>query len=466
MVTPDDVLNQWRKNVTGITQAELGRRMNVGEPAVSAWMTRKTYRQRLTDRAGDWKPGTAPPLNVEYDEALEAEDRIVTQLMWAAATEQVLPPTVKWDHNYPSWARRPWIWIRAEEGPIQAVVRHGVFETEYRGAIGKWGVFITFRAAVNHPPVRVKLDRPGWVDFGRGPVSSEFGADIFDAMSHLRPTESARYATFALGQRLLRNLSVRDRRLIGQRMMLSEVSIDAIMNAPSPTESSRPSQVAAPVHEVDDVDPAPYRTARRHRLNIAQDKVGALLGQLGYANPAPAGDLISRFEGHGFSAGGVSAKHALLPAALDMIYGGGGRLAPVPFAPPLERGRGQVTFPSWWKGPVTFHATERTTLTLTWGHYRKTVELAPGGAVWTGCANASKPVQVRTAPAAFVRLYLGELPGALDINDNWEAKSRFADIDIGKEFAANMRRAFSTTSPLDWVIDRLGREPGRGRRGR
>jgi hypothetical protein len=106
----------------------------------------------------------------------------------ALGTPRGLEPRNSWYWNFSGRSGPVWSWLRCEDGRnrIDATLYWGPLRARIEKQCGRLGIIVTAPASISNPPARVELDRPGWVDFGRGRIPRRLGIPKVHGLLHAR----------------------------------------------------------------------------------------------------------------------------------------------------------------------------------------------------------------------------------------------------------------------------------------
>ena len=332
------LLHVWRTAIAGRTQAEVAEYLCTNKATISMWEHAK---RGLTFEAVD-----------DLDDCYFAGGALA-DMAQALGTPFALP------------ARRPWIrYPSGAYGTGWALLRPGPGQ-RHLGASFSWGPLsfrisepcdddgILLQLPISAPDVviDIRLDEPGWVDFGRGLAHPELGIPV-----HKVPASRVLVANEPLPPGLvspgLAARFARDPAFADAVLQVFEDRPDLARQA----FAARPARsAAAEVLVVDRPHPysgvprftgEQYRTLRHGRcltLSDAASRASALLP----GEPVSA-DRVRRFER------GAEPQAKQLRARLDHVYDAGGHTCNERVDVKNYRSPFTVMFPQYWVGPVWF----------------------------------------------------------------------------------------------------------------
>jgi hypothetical protein len=376
-----------------------------------------------------------------------AADGAAASMLRAWAMTDAMAPRTSWEFNADRTAVVPmFAWIHSPiAGPLTVTVRWGVFAVIETVDIGDGGVLFTSPLQLSNPPIRVFLDRPGWVAFGPGAIPAELGITTVRGLSVLRFRSDATYFSNDV-RRLLKAIVKTTGLSLGtlpQRLSVSGELVQQVSDHSSLVDhvattfrvEARP-PTGSPFIDGDQI----RRTLRAHGVS---EREAARL-----ATHAIGLDVTRERLRRLGRPGRVPATDRLLAAWLDRWLGGDGHMMCVE----IDRRTSPIIFPDWWRGPVWIQAQQACTARLRWGRYVKEVEFGESGTCcWTRCASPADALHIETSPpGGTFRTGLGHRPGSADINDRWLPTSRASLNEI---------RSLTTSLALGTLRQRLPTRP-------
>lgn len=303
--TPGALLRAWRIQ-QGWTQLDLARLADVTATAVSAWELGSRVVPvdvlEIMDRAF----GAGGAL-VDLSRSLTLQRaRIGTD----PDPDRLIGPRRHWGRAFAEESGPVWAWVRPGSGSsVRGFVHAG--EAGYRldADAGARGVFAVLPPPGPRAIVRVTLDAPGWVTFGRGAPPDWLDVPIA-AGAALEAAELAAHEHAVIGP------------------------------LASSADEHGPGRVA---------DARALHRLMRERRGLSQADVATQASRLLGAAPASS---VTAMQLSNYERGRRSrVRH--LPAVLDVIYGGFGWSCFEQVAvKPLKSGRWRADFPEFWHGPV------------------------------------------------------------------------------------------------------------------
>ena len=164
------VLLRWRE-ANGLKQASIARALPIpgADSTISQW------------ESGRSAGGPSQP-QVEALDARFAAAGCIADMYAAVQTPAGLDADQDWFHNFQGTSGPCWGWVRTSEAmTVTGFMDAGPFRLDLEVPPAD-GVFIQAYGFASNPAVHVRLDAPGWVDFGRGKIPAGLGVPIVDAV--------------------------------------------------------------------------------------------------------------------------------------------------------------------------------------------------------------------------------------------------------------------------------------------
>ncbi|MEH0931438.1 helix-turn-helix transcriptional regulator [Micromonospora sp. CPCC 205558] len=417
------LLRWWRTEQSELSLEELARAVGVESPTtIHNWETGRTDGPRPHQLAAlDTCFGVGGTLHGLYA---------------ALRTPDALDATPRWWQNFQGESRPCWAWLRVAGGqPGVARIDAGPFRLDCEVPAGE-GVFVQAYAFASNPAVIVRLDRPGWVDFGYGVLPTNIGTDVIDAvrfavvgprgpLDHALAQASRAWLPHEFGgsDRWFDNLKQHFGHF-GHRVEVARHAVLAAMKAAVST--------GIDVSSVDasrDGVPQHWGSERYRRLRVAR---GLSLSDLAQLTSALDPDLSAVTKDHLHRLEHGSAPRIPdLVERLDMALGADGRTCTAEVTAIQEVDRGvEITFPSYWVGPVwvqflRFGKATESRARLIWSPWHKNLKLCDGVVVTTRRSEPTNaPLRIDLAAGWHVRAGVGVHPRAIDVNEGWGLVSR------------------------------------------
>lgn len=336
------LLARWRREVAHLPAEAVASSLGVAASALSNWETGKRRPSGTVIRMLDERYGAGGTL---------------ADLAWALTTPRALEPMRTWWHNFVPGGGPVWAWIRpaGSEASCNARIRWGPLGVAVRQAWDERGLVVTLPISVSTPPAVVELGRPGWVDFGRGPVPGALGLPLVDAAPRLQVFYPADHSLHLVANSF-RHLSSQPIGLLLARHPLLAESLGRLTgtdagglerpdaDAPDHLALSRPERPGT-------VTPA-NSGFRRNRLRRLREARGLSQAEAAAASTAllPAAPVTD--DQVGLLEAGGSPRPALLEARLDVVYGARGTVTSHQLLARLGPRGHEVEIPPWWDGPI------------------------------------------------------------------------------------------------------------------
>jgi hypothetical protein len=408
------LLRVWRTAIAGYTQAEVAEYLsnNVAEypstnkATISMWEHAK---RGLTFEALN-------ALDDFYDAAGALAD-----MAQALGSPFGLPPRRPWV-RYPTGAfRTGWALLRPTpgRGRIGARFSWGPLSFRIDQPCRDEGILLELPVAVTDVVVAVRLDEPGWVDFGRGRAHAELGIPILrvPASPELAIAEPvpAGLVSPALAHRFETDpvFASAVLELFDARPDLVRLAC-AARPARGPHDEVLVVDRAYPDTAVPRFDAKGYRRLRNARCLTLNDAAARATDLL--PDELVSADRIRRFER------GAKPQARQLRARLDQVYEAGGHTCNERVDVKNYRSPFTVTFPRYWVGPVWFTFTSdrqiRTDAVIHRGNSRKRLVVVSGASVSSNRASVddSEPFTVEIPYGWSVTAGLGARPAAPELH--------------------------------------------------
>jgi transcriptional regulator with XRE-family HTH domain len=410
------ILRTWRADVAHRGQADTARALNVTAQALN-----------------QWEHGVRAPTRTQLrqiDDLYTARGALL-DLCLAVGTAAAFEPRLSWSHNFTEEAGPVWAWLRpaSTAGQVLAELSWGPVHTRVDEGCSADGLFVASPVSPANPPLHVRLDAPGWVDFGRGVPPTALGLPIIDAAQIVPDADGGAHDSrwlfdataplFARLQAIFRRLSGSRRSLRPYFSTLSPLTGDEQPDALSGSEDE-PGLV---------VEPSELRRIREAR-NLSREDVAREASKLDRAHEVDA-HIIRNLE-HGRSPRVVG-----LLSRLDMIYRADGRLGVETVrAEPVRPGLWLARFPEYWIGPVWVNFASRRPTTeaiadvvITWFPWRTRLRVHHGTSVTFRRAtfDAAAP-EISVPPGWLVQVGVGLPRTAHDVNADWRPAGRRAVV--------------------------------------
>lgn len=408
-----EVLRRWRVQVAAVKATDSAAAIGFGRSAISNW------------ESGRRQPGHA---QIERLDRAYGAGGALSDVAFALETPAALTPRRVWWHNCPPGGAAVWAWIRPHPGAPSptATAYWGAFRCDVPAPLTPVGAVLAAASSVPNPPIKVVLDPPGWVDFGRGVFPGALGVAVTSVAEQATLADLATNVRAVLPRLARRDLGHAQRRLVravhellGQPTGAAEAAIAALEHdhvefvdltgeAPRP-----PAPTPAP-----ELDGAAYRRLRLHR-RMSRSEVAAEASALLAAHPVSE-DQLELLE-----AGG-RPRVARLGSRLDMIYRAGGHtVTELVAAHPDPSGGLSVEFPRYWVGPVWVTLlgppAKAGALTLEWPPWHKNLCARAGSTVtFRRSVTTQAPLTMRLQRGWTAMAGMGHVESAIDVNDGWQ----------------------------------------------
>lgn len=408
------LLRTWRTQVAAIPASRVAASLGVGRSTLANW------------ESGLRTPGAG--MLEALDAAYQAKGALV-DLAWALASPQSLDPRVEWWHNYQPAGGPVWAWARPEHaGPVRLELRWGPLAMRVERRLGPQGVIVRVAASVANPPVHARIEPPGWVDFGQGPIPSALPIPTINALAHVRLANPADDALAIISSRLRAALDGDGDwidKLAGFLAKRRDLVTDGLSRT---TPGPRLADLTGRAPERPDTTAhawsGPRYRALREARGLSRTDAATRARALDPATPV-SDEQIALLEGGG------RPRVADLPARLDVVYRADGHSVrqPIPVVTATD-GTTTITVPPWWTGPIwlTPHTTPATArsqpglITLRWPPWQHRLRLHPATTLTTRKSpGQDKPLHALLPTGWTLTAGLGVHPDAIDINHGWHA---------------------------------------------
>ena len=415
-----DVLRWWRSDVRSLTQQQLAERLCVESSTISNW--ERDTRTSSLDLA-------------ELDGAL-AGDRALSGLMWGYGTAEGIDAGRVWTKVFPGPSHPVWMWVRGTTPSVAVEAEWGVFRVEMEFDLAANGVFVTVGASVHDSPVVVYLSEPGWVDFGHGELPEQIPeAEVHAAVSHFTPSSADGAFMELFRSKLESDHASDDRAGIDGRRLSDSIAAFVTHRGGDRSVLARWPLRPEGIDAVERAKFARLRNARRLSLPQLADRLAQL------TDIEVGRDTLRRFETD------VGEPHdRMLPIALDHVLGADGRLAAVEVK--AGRGRGTITFPRYWRGPVwlSFDPAELPTpIVLGRGRWQRELRLDGPSLASVHWFDPAVPLRIDAPSTVAWSVGLGRRAGTESIDQNWVPGS----VDIAQQAVADAQAAFTRAFGID-----------------
>jgi len=340
------LLRVWRTEIAGWTQAEVAEYLseNVAEypstnkATISMW---EHARRGLTFEA-----------LYALDDCYEAGGALA-DMAQALGTPFGLPARRSWV-RYPSGAYGTgWALLRPADGRRRIDARFAWGPLSFRIAepCGEEGILLQLPISAPDVVIAVRLDEPGWVDYGRGLAPHELGIPVHDVpgspvLALDGPVPSG-LVSAGLADRF-----ERDDDFAAAVLELFEARPELARQAIAAGPDSGAEREVLVVNQPHSDSTAPrftgkqYRTLRNGRCFTLSDTATYATALL--PDEPVSADRIRRFER------GAKPQAKQLRARLDRVYDAGGHTCNESTGVTSYRSPFTVTFPRYWIGPVWF----------------------------------------------------------------------------------------------------------------
>lgn len=389
----------------------------------------------------NWESGLRQPGHGElgrYDDVLGAGGAL-SDIAFALDSPLALEARRTWWHNCPPGGRPVWAWIRPgpdRTRPTAASAYWGAFRCD-ASTVGGEGLVLAAESSVTNPPIKVELDPPGWVDFGRSRFPESLGVRQWSVAEHAR-LHAIETDVRAILPSSVPGASRQRERLVKLVHQLFGEPEDATRAALAALEhddrhfddlsdlapSDAPPRTTA-------LDGAAYARLRCHR-RMSRRTVADLVTGLDPGHPVTDDQLLVLERGG-------RPRTWRLGSRLDTVYRADGQtcLEPVPVRGDDKAGRLVVDVPRYWVGPlwVTFTGPDPVGgASLEWAPWRKDVCIRSGTTVTFRRSEPDQgPIGLRLPKGWGATAGIGAHDRAVDINDGWvvddeRPKAVFADL--------------------------------------
>ena len=396
----------------------------------------------------------------------------LVDLATALHSPHALPPRTTWWHNFGPGGGPVWAWIRPATPGVRTTIsaRWGVLGVHLERDLDHQGLAVTVPVSVSNPPVRIEVDRPAWVDFGRGQIPDALGIPTVAAATHLRRMASD-------GDPILELFAARLQPLIQSSWLahlrdLFGFDHDTTENAPVapaavPTEASPAPGLYAgtndprrgPFREAETWSGTAYRRLRQIRRLSRADVASRATFMLPEEPVSDDQVLLLESGGH--------PRVPYLRARLDVIYGTDGHTCTDTVPVTHDHGQVIVAFPWWWTGPIWINITSPAPqtpvpATLIWPPWHQQLRINTRGTITTRKPpGPTPPLVVKVPPGVMVAGGVGYRSDAHDVNMAWHAIDRhYADSIFSQYFPLHLRLTGRTLTELRHDLNRHSQRPG------
>lgn len=402
-------------------------------------------------RVSNWEAGHRRPdqESLKTLDGLYSAGGALIDLAAALGTPEGLPARRWWGHNFQPPSSPVWLWIRPGPGSerITAEVQGGPFLHHLSEPWGSAGGFVVARTSVTNPGVQVRMDHPGWVDFGRGEVPAGLHLPIRSATESVTIEPRSDGWLRRIGAMLAEQLQLLTRggRLEGGALL----GLLVVWRSTVPRQ-----EVDAPADEsaIESFDGAQFRSLRAARGLSRSDAATAA----SLLNPPT---VVTERQLVHFENNGRPTIPDLLPR-LDTVLRADGA-ACVCRVPVRDAPGGRVCmidFPPYWVGPIWVQFRRRNpggraNAELEWAPWIKPLTVVDGAVVTTRRSSPSQgPLLVSVPDGWRVVGGVGRRADAVDVNHEWAFRPRRPDATFFatylRAFLKAHRRADSSTSDL------------------
>lgn len=341
----------------------------------------------------------------------------------------MVSPRRTWWHNCPPGGLPVWAWVRpdrSDQRPVSASAYWGAFRYSIE-ALDDVGVVLAVESSTTNPPIRVELDSPGWVDFGRSTFPASLGVAVMAVVDGARLHQVEAAVTAVLPSTLPgasahhRRLIALIHRLVGEPPESTRAAVAAIEHGEQPFEDLSGRPVPPPPRAGLALDGAAYASLRRSR-GLSRRIAAATATALVPDHPV-TDDHLEVLE-----AGG-RPRPWRLGSRLDTVYRADGHtcLEPAVVTPCGPPGLYAVEFPSYWVGPVwvAFHGAEpgadpAAAASLVWRPWRKDLCVRSGTVVMFRRSGPDQSdLLIRLQPGWTALAGIGFYEPAVDVNEGW-----------------------------------------------
>ena len=432
------LLRRWRTGVAGVTAVEVASALGVGRSAVSNWESSR--RQPDFDQIAG--------LDTLYDAGGALID-----VAFGLESPGALEPRRVWWHNCPPGGSATWAWIRPhpEAAAPRATAFWGAFRCDAPERLGPEGVVLAVASSVPNPPIKVVMDPPGWVDFGRSEFPGCLGVPVVSVLDNAQLTDLATNFRAVLPRRSIDHIGEAQRRLIR--------TIHDVLGGPASAAEETIGALEHPRQEFDDlsglsVAPLPrpsllldgdgYARLRRHR-RMSRSKVAESASGLLPGRPV-SDDQLEQLENGGHPRG------ERIGSRLDTVYRADGHTCiEVVAARPGPAGQLIVEFPRYWVGPVWVSLLGPPgagvgAMSLEFPPWRKNLCARSGLTVaFRRPVPDQAPLVIRVQEGWTAVAGIGHVSSATDVNDGWELLDGERAGSVFPEIYSTYLKAFGLT---------------------
>lgn len=431
------LLRTWRGQVCeGVSQRAAAQRALVSHGHLSEWES----------------GGRRPPLDsIRLLDAGYDAGGVLLAIALAVGTAGVggLPPRQRWLFNFQETGAPVWAWVRSPDPrqALTATITWGPITLEVVESCQAGGFFVAAPFAVKNPAVEVRLDKPGWVDFGVGTIPPELGLPVIDGMRSLALLKDREYlhvAVESLAAMALRIRGKAPRRAVQLARAAARIRVEAaqrVRRSPIEVWGDYEDLTArsAPSPEPEQGQFSGPRYARlRLARTMSQRQAAELVTNLQPERPVSA-DQLGRFER------GRLVRVKWLRARLDCVYRAGGFTCTETadarrHGPPTAEASYTVGFPPFWVGPVWIAFVGPAPgcvgrVTLHWWPWRKALRVDSGATVTVRRSTVDSPPLVVVVPRAWrVRAGVGMHEEAIDVNAGWAPDRPRGESEVWRQY--------------------------------
>jgi transcriptional regulator with XRE-family HTH domain len=380
----------------------------------------------------NWETGRTEGPNLRQLAALDERfgaGGALRDLYLALRTPDALTPAEHWWHNFQGKSGPCWGWIRIPGGqPGTAQVDAGPFRVDCE-IPAKTGLFLQAHGFTPNPPVHVRVDGGGWVDFGHGILPRDIGAQVVNAVdiAVVGPRGELDNALIVASKLWLPHRRFPNdpgwfttmTKEFGHQVERAKTALAraarAAVSSKTDVSSSPVSLEEVPRHWGGDR----YRQLREARGLSLQD-AAELASELDLALVPITKDHVYRLER------GATPRVPQLVERLDSVLGADGRTCTAEVKEiHTTGGIAEIAFPPYWVGPIWVQFlrsghSEKNNAALLWSPWRKDLALCDGVVVTTRRSEPSMPpLRVELRSGWRVRAGVGAHPRAVDVQEGW-----------------------------------------------
>lgn len=398
------LLRAWRERCTDFRSArEVSTALGVTPAALSQW-------------ENDARPPGADI--VARLDTLFGAGGCLSDLAAAMATPATLPPRREWQHNFPPpEGSSGWIWVRPTRSEEMSLSL-GPFTMRHH--VPAEGCVYTVTGTITNPAAAVLLPTPGWADFGRGDVPAALGLPIVNAADGAAFRDDSEPIIKVIARQFLTAMPRQEvpehlASLAPGLSRLDPQAVEDFLGPPQDYTAVLPDPVTSSTEAEPALDLALLRKARGYSRAKASEAITGMLPR----HPVSADQIESLERGH-------RPRVPLLFPRLDLLYRLDGYLGPEPVPTRPHRSARTLVFevPPFWVGPIWFRflgpADTTAPASIVIRPWAKRLVVRSGSvATCRASVPSSPPFLVTFAPGWSVRVGIGRVEGAADINANW-----------------------------------------------